>query len=104
MFERTKLIFLYNLGLLVYSFFVLDDLVQMTVAISRELTLKQLNQIWLYKHCFAIKSVDESVDSDSDIDENHGQDTSSDEDEEEFKREEESSEDEDEESRPRSRH
>ena len=67
MFERTKLLFMYNMGLLVYLMFVLDDIVQMTVAVSRELTLMQLNKIWLYKHCFAIKTVDEAVDSDSDM-------------------------------------
>eukprot|EP00347_Sterkiella_histriomuscorum_P014358 403361177 len=75
MFQRSKLLFVYNIGIILLQINFFEEFVHLTVAIGRQLTLMQLKNVWQYKHCFKVKSANEDgeLDEEEDSDqENHG--------------------------------
>lgn len=52
----SKVIFFYSLLLVKFQIDLAEDFLWLTVAISRGMTLMELQNIWNYKHCFNVKT------------------------------------------------
>ncbi|CDW85580.1 ankyrin repeat protein [Stylonychia lemnae] len=55
-YEYSKILFLHTIIILQIQAQMAEDFLFLTVAISRQMTLMELNNVWNYKHCFQVKT------------------------------------------------